>query len=330
MAGTTLTTTNGTALTGRPLSTDDARTLTDEARADAQALWTKLLRLYDGGAHTALGYSSWGAYFKAEFGEGQSRGYQLLDAGRVLKRLQSTMVEWSTPLPLPANERQARELAKAPEVVQAAVWQEVVQTAPEGEVTAEYVAEVVDRYTEPALVLDLEPAEDDADEAEDEQSSPEDEEFWGTCRALDGLIGDLQDARRSFGSRLRSDDLAVPEIRDFRTQAGRIRDAVAALHELRERAEQRRMERGGKPMPRPPVQGPRPLGRQKRLLLDALTRLGEATTRDLTGETGLELHIISSRLSSLRRDGFVVATGERRVREDGHTDAIYKPAPGRS
>jgi hypothetical protein len=57
--------------------------LTEEVKADAAALWAKLLELYEGGAHKVLGYSSWGAYYEAEFGASKSDGYRLLDAARV-------------------------------------------------------------------------------------------------------------------------------------------------------------------------------------------------------------------------------------------------------
>jgi hypothetical protein len=89
-----------------PLSAGEARALTDEVKADAAALWRKLLRLYEGAAHTALGYASWADYCRAEFDMGRSRAYQLLDAGRVVAVIedQSTMVD-------SLNERQARELA---------------------------------------------------------------------------------------------------------------------------------------------------------------------------------------------------------------------------
>jgi hypothetical protein len=93
---------------GRALGPSEARRLTDQVKHEAQELWTKLVRLYEGGAHTALGYESWAAYMGAEFGVGQSRAYQLLDAGRVVAAIDghSTIVE-----PLPANEAQARGLA---------------------------------------------------------------------------------------------------------------------------------------------------------------------------------------------------------------------------
>jgi hypothetical protein len=88
------------------LGPSEARRLTDEVKRDAEALWRKLVELYDGGAHTALGYSSWHAYCEVEFDMGQSRSYQLLDAGRVACAIDSTNGGTG-----PLNERQARELA---------------------------------------------------------------------------------------------------------------------------------------------------------------------------------------------------------------------------
>lgn len=96
-----------TALAMSSLSKAEARSLTDEVKHDAERLWRKLVELYDGKAHLALGYSSWGSYFKSEFGGSRSRAYQLLDAGRALEIVsQSTTVD-----SLPRNEAQARELA---------------------------------------------------------------------------------------------------------------------------------------------------------------------------------------------------------------------------
>jgi hypothetical protein len=89
----------------RQLSADDARALTEGVKRDAEALWRKLLDLYEGAAHTALGYGSWHAYCSAEFGFRRSRAYQLLDVGRVVAAFDSTDVE------PPATEAQARALA---------------------------------------------------------------------------------------------------------------------------------------------------------------------------------------------------------------------------
>jgi len=109
------------------MSTREARNLTDEVKADAQSLWRKLMALHDGRAHHALGYPSWGAYCAAEFDLGQSRAYQLLDAGRAVASLDahSTIVE------RPASEGVARELAPVlradgPEAA-AQAWESAVQ-----------------------------------------------------------------------------------------------------------------------------------------------------------------------------------------------------------
>jgi hypothetical protein len=131
-----------------------ARSLTDEVRRDMQALWAKLLELYEGDAHGSLGYASWHAYCAAEFSLGQSRSYQLLDAAKVVRVLtDSTMVESVAP-----NERQARELLPLlnEPVVLTAVWREV-QERTQGEsqeagqqprITAAVIREVVRAHVE--------------------------------------------------------------------------------------------------------------------------------------------------------------------------------------
>lgn len=120
------------------LASAEARRLTDEVKADAAALWDKLLTLYEGKAHEALGYSSWGAYFEAEFGQDASRGYQLLDAGRVRGLLsESTNVERLT-------EGSARELVPLkddPEAIRD-VWAEATDRG-NGKPTAAIVRDVV-------------------------------------------------------------------------------------------------------------------------------------------------------------------------------------------
>lgn len=86
------------------LSPEEARSLTDEVKRDAETLWRKLVRLYKGQAHTALKYGSWGEYFESEFGGSRRHGYELLNAGKVLDAVRHGALE------PPANERQAREL----------------------------------------------------------------------------------------------------------------------------------------------------------------------------------------------------------------------------
>jgi phage N-6-adenine-methyltransferase len=90
------------AVTGQ-LDPSEARTLTDEVKRDVVALREKLLRLYEGGAHLALGYASWAEYWQAEFETAWQHGYRQLDAARVDRLIHP----WANDA-LP--ERQAREL----------------------------------------------------------------------------------------------------------------------------------------------------------------------------------------------------------------------------
>ena len=103
----------------------EARKLTNEVRDHMEAMWTKLLTLYEGQAHTRLGYDSWAVYFEQEFGESKSQGYRMLDAARIMKTLEA-----HSPIgERPANEgvvRELRPLQKKPEEM-AEAWDETVK-----------------------------------------------------------------------------------------------------------------------------------------------------------------------------------------------------------
>lgn len=126
------------ALVTPGLSRDEARSLTDEVKNDAERLWRKLVELYEGGAHRVLGYTSWAAYFQDEFGGSRSRAYQILDAGRVARHLQSTMVD--SPAPTERQARELRSLLSQPEKLQDA-WEEATETTDNP--TASAVREIV-------------------------------------------------------------------------------------------------------------------------------------------------------------------------------------------
>lgn len=97
---------------GSELTRVQARALTDEVKEDAAVLWGKLLRLFEGKAHKALGFGTWGAYYAAEFGGSTRHGERLLSAARVLEQLEPAGFrgEGTNGSPL-LNERTARELA---------------------------------------------------------------------------------------------------------------------------------------------------------------------------------------------------------------------------
>lgn len=137
-----------TALEHPQFDEASARGLTDEVKADAAALWAKLLDLYEGGAHLALGYASWGIYYEAEFGGSKSAAYRILDAARVVPQLGTA--------PVPRSESVARELAPLraePEQMREAWSEAVEQHGPEP--TAAQVREIVRRPE----VVDADPAE---------------------------------------------------------------------------------------------------------------------------------------------------------------------------
>ena len=56
-----------------PLSTADARALTDRIRVNLDGLWEMVIEAFKRGAHRALGYSSWDEYCEIEFGSNRIR-----------------------------------------------------------------------------------------------------------------------------------------------------------------------------------------------------------------------------------------------------------------
>jgi len=78
--------------------------------------------------------------------------------------------------PPPVNEAQVRELAKAPEEVRGAVWQEAIETAPEGKVTAGHVQRVVTVYTTPPAAPEVLNVVETAAEAKERRRQQREEE----------------------------------------------------------------------------------------------------------------------------------------------------------
>jgi hypothetical protein len=137
------------------LTTTEARHLTDEVKADAKRLWAKLLSLYEGGAHTALGYTSWAAYCEQEFHMSQGRAYQLLRAARVVECTTVHSLQVT-----PESEAIARELAPLLNNPQALnhAWNEAVKAA-NGVPTAQAVREIVARQL-PFIITEKKPLHD--------------------------------------------------------------------------------------------------------------------------------------------------------------------------
>lgn len=143
------------------MSEEEARSLTDEVKADAHTLWTKLLRLFEGNAHKALGYRTWAAYYEAEFGGSARESHRLLAAGRVLESLEPEGFrgEGSPGSPL-LNEATARELQpllrNGADAVREA-YEEAVEQAGGEKPTASQMREVVRRRRQIEVVPEPDP-----------------------------------------------------------------------------------------------------------------------------------------------------------------------------
>lgn len=71
----------------RRLTREEARILTDEIRSSANRLWVLVSVAHDRGAWRALGYETWKEYVTVELGLSESRSYQLIDTGRVMRAI---------------------------------------------------------------------------------------------------------------------------------------------------------------------------------------------------------------------------------------------------
>lgn len=129
------------------LSEGEARSLTDEVKRDAEALWLKLAELYDRGAHRALNYGSWHAYCDAEFGVSQAAAYRLLSAGRTLAVINS---DNGLPVPSQSQAHALAPLLNEPETLRE-VWAEA---SANGTPTVADVREAVGQHR-PRLTLPL-------------------------------------------------------------------------------------------------------------------------------------------------------------------------------
>lgn len=70
-----------------PLDQAEARKLTEQIQATSVRLWLLVTEAHDRKAHLALGYDTWADYVKAELNMSESRSYQYLDTGHVMKAL---------------------------------------------------------------------------------------------------------------------------------------------------------------------------------------------------------------------------------------------------
>lgn len=106
-----------------------------------------LLGIRDSGKYRERGYDRFDVYCEGRFHLSRSRLYQLMDAAQVAEAVSTIVDTEAAPLPRPANEAQARELARLPDAeTQRETWAEVVTEHPDPKTrTADTIGKVVDR-----------------------------------------------------------------------------------------------------------------------------------------------------------------------------------------
>lgn len=92
-----------------------------------------------------LGFETFEEYCKTKWDMGRSYAYSLMDSATVIENVRNCgQIEAA-----PATESQCRPLARLEPDQQREAWQQAVDTAPEGKVTAAIVAKVVKEMTAP-------------------------------------------------------------------------------------------------------------------------------------------------------------------------------------
>lgn len=85
------------------LTAEQARNLTTEIQRTTARLWLLVTEAHDRKAHLALGYETWADYCKAELNISESRSYQFLDTGHVMKVLAAAGVDVESYSPPPTR-----------------------------------------------------------------------------------------------------------------------------------------------------------------------------------------------------------------------------------
>jgi hypothetical protein len=124
-----------------PLTTDQARALTDTIRNAAEVLWVLIARAHAGKAWQSLGYNTWEAYVRAEFDMSRSRSYQILDQARVIAAIESAVPEGTN---VHLSESAARDLKGVLEEALPQIKERTAGLTPEE--AAEVIKEIVDEH----------------------------------------------------------------------------------------------------------------------------------------------------------------------------------------
>ena len=141
------------------LSHDEAQEITKQIHETTERLYQLVLKAYEGQAHKALGYSSWKAYVTTEFDMSERHSYRLIDHGRVIRTITTTINEAKDYLDNQADQSVSDEIP----IIEIDEWntrqmkphiEEItteLQTAIESGITPqEAVVALVDKYGAPS------------------------------------------------------------------------------------------------------------------------------------------------------------------------------------
>uniref|UniRef100_UPI0036F3075A hypothetical protein n=1 Tax=Trichocoleus desertorum TaxID=1481672 RepID=UPI0036F3075A len=125
------------------MAEQEARDCVDSIKGHLENTRKLLLDLHEREGWKALGYNSWRECVMAEFGESKSQLYRELEAAKIERNI-SPIGEIGQ-----IRESHLRPLAKLEPEQQREAWEEAVETAPNGKVTAAHVQEVAERRSPP-------------------------------------------------------------------------------------------------------------------------------------------------------------------------------------
>ena len=137
----------GKSASGISMTRSCAADLTKQINSASEDLAGMLKRAHDEGAWSALGYTTWNDYVKAELKFSKQRSFQLIDFATIRQELEeSTKVDSEL---LPTSERVTRELKKSPPAERAEKYAKAVELSGGKEPTAKTVKAVVEQQEHP-------------------------------------------------------------------------------------------------------------------------------------------------------------------------------------
>lgn len=99
------------------LTREEARELTDRIKLAGHEMWLMVAEAHTRRAWTALGYSNWKDYVESELRMSESRSYQLLDTGKVIRVLHEVYgTDSSTLEAVPTQRETAKAVSQLPKL----------------------------------------------------------------------------------------------------------------------------------------------------------------------------------------------------------------------